>query len=108
MLQQVKRGGAQQQVLPGPLAAAPPLINQPAQHREQTGCAVNFVEDDQFVQMVGQIQLGLCEFRAVAFRLQVQINTRQGLSDFQRQRGLADLAWPEQGYRRGVLKFFGK
>ena len=97
MLQQVERGRAQQQVLGSPLATAPCLINQPAQHGEKAGRTVNLVENDQLVQVIGKIQLWLRKLGAVVLGLKVKVNAGDGSGCLQRECGFAGLARPQQG-----------
>ena len=57
--EQVDRGGAEQQEAAGPFAFAPAGVDHPAQRFEQARGAVDLVEDDQLVGVVGEVELGL-------------------------------------------------
>jgi hypothetical protein len=73
-LQQVQAGRSQQKVAAGLGAGAAGLINQAAQHRKQSRLAVCLVEDDQFVQVALQAQLGLDQLGAVTFGIEVEVD----------------------------------
>jgi hypothetical protein len=55
--------------------------------------------------LVDQVQLGLCQFGAVALELQVEVDAGDVFCSLQRQCGFAGLARPEQGYSREALDF---
>ena len=63
--EQVDRGGAQQQEPARPLAFPPAPVDRAAQRFEDAGGAVNLVEDDQLVSVVGEVELRLGQPRPV-------------------------------------------
>lgn len=66
---------------------------------------MDFVKNDQLIQVIGQIKLRLCQFGEVAFGLQVKVDAGDGLGCFERERCFANLAWPEQGNSSRMLEF---
>lgn len=57
---------------------------------------MHLVQNDELVQVVGQIEFRLSELGAVLFRFQVEVYGFAVMSDLERQRGLPRLAWSEQ------------
>jgi hypothetical protein len=49
------------------------LVNKAPQHWEKAGRAVDFVKDNQLVQMIGKVKLGLGQLGTVTLGFQVQV-----------------------------------
>ncbi len=84
------------------MAAA--LVDLPAQDRKQVRCLLDFVENDQFVGMLGQIEFRFGNLGAILAVFEIEVDGAPGLGDRQRQGGLADLARPKQADSRVAVK----
>ncbi len=91
-----------------PVPAPPAGVDQPAQAAEELRRALDLVEDDQLVLVLRQVQFRLGEFGPVGFGLQVEVDRRPRLGDFERERGLPDLPRPQQSGGRRFLEGGGK
>jgi hypothetical protein len=89
-------------------AGAARAVDLAARHGKQLRRALHFVQDQQLVAMVGQIQLGLRQPGAIGLGLEVQVQRRarggQRLAHRECQRGLARLTRPGQRHGRRFAK----
>ncbi len=98
--EQIERRGTEEQIETAAPAGAARPIDEAAQDRKQPRCAVDFVEDDEPIQAVGQVQLGLGELGAILLGFEVQVERVPLFGQRQGQRGLARLARAEEDHRR--------
>ncbi len=112
LLEKVERSEAQQQVLPCGAPGPAGAVDQPAQYRKQPRRTVDFIEYDQLVLVICKVELGLLQLGAVLLGFEVEIKRVKGLTHFQGQGGLADLARAQQrdcrGVGEGILESWGE
>ena len=103
-LDQVEGRRPEEQELPGPEARPTVVVNDAAQGGEQLGDAVDLVQDHQVGGLVPQVGVRIVEAATVGRPLQVEVGgaPRPAVSEFARQRRLADLPWTQEhrGSRR--------
>lgn len=75
---------------------------------EQSGKAVDFVEDDKLVFVAANTKFRLGKFRSVGVGFQIEIYRWPMDAHFMRQRGVADLARPQHGDGWHGVKEFGE
>ena len=82
------------------------LVDQAPEFGEKSGLPVHFVNNNQPILLLAQEQPSVGEFGLVKFLLHVEVKMVwiKTVGDFQRQGGLTDLAWPEQGDRWELMK----
>ena len=73
-----------------------PLIHQAAQHLEKAWHPLNFIENDQFVLVESEEQLGFGEFGEVGWRFEIEVKGGSVFCNGERQGGLAHLTRPEK------------
>ena len=71
-------------------------ITPETKRRALAGGAMDFVENQQPVLVIVQVQFGLQEFGAVAFRFEIQVDAPAALRNPKSKRGLAHLTRPKQ------------
>lgn len=102
--QQTQRGRAKQQIAPRARAFSPRPVDETAQGGEQARHAVHFVEDDQPVEILLEVGLGIVEAGAIARRFEVQVHGAPLLGNGMRERRLADLAGAEEAHGRRLIE----
>ena len=98
LLEQVNRGGAQDQKTSRPQAAAATAIDQAAQFAEELWCAVDLIQNDELVLELPQNEIRIDQSGPVGARFQVKVQGVAALGDLEREGGLADLSGSNQGY----------
>src|SRR5919106_1339576 len=101
LFEQVDRCRAQDENPPLAPPAPPSGVDKPSQVPEELRHALDLVEDDELVLVSRQIELRLGELGPIGFGLEIEIDRRPRLGDFERQRSLARLTRPQQRRRRG-------
>ena len=76
LLEQIDRRRAEYKESTCAPAVPPSRVDEPAQALEELRCALDFVEDDELVLVLRQVELGLGELGAVGFRLEIEIDRR--------------------------------
>ena len=96
LIEQIQRSRSQQKILTRLPSCPPVLVDQSTQRGEQAGCAVDFVENCEFFEVISQIQLGVFKFSTVLFGRKVQIKEREaaGCGSLEGKRGLSGLPGP--------------
>ena len=105
-LQEVNGRGAEQEKLSVAFAFAPPLVDQTPQRREDTWQSMDFIEDDQPICVLREVEFWLGQLCAVRRQLQVEVNRLRAKFFRQRvrERGLAHLPWAKQCHGRKLLQ----
>ena len=81
-------------------SGAAPLVDHAAQLRKESRPSLNLVEDHQVIAMRFEERGRVIELAGILGRFEVEVGRcRQGAGEFERERGLADLAWG-RGWRR--------
>ena len=93
LLQEVRRARPQQRKESRPAV----VIDQRAEHPEETGCALDLVQDDQLFTLACQVQLGIRKLVEVRARFQVQIDR----TPRSREMALASVVFPTRWAPRG-------
>lgn len=84
------------------------MIDQAPQGLKYLRRAMHFIQNDQFVFVLGEVTASVCQLRAIGRRLQIEVERRPSLSDLQGQRRLAYLPRPQQSDGWAVLNGLGK
>src|ERR1035438_4650397 len=74
------------------------LVDETAQRLEQLGHAVNLVEDDEAVLIGPQEKRRIAELLAVLAGFKIEVKCARLLGDGMRERRLANLPGPQEGY----------
>jgi hypothetical protein len=98
--QQFDRRQAQHEKASRALTVPPAGIDEPAQAPKQVRRALDFVEYDELVCMLWQVQLGFRNSGPISLGLQIQIDRRPPFGDSQRESSLADLSRTKQCHGR--------
>ena len=102
--EQVHGCGPQDQEAPRAPACPPAPVDQASQLLKQLGRAVDLVENDEAILVLGEEQVRIGELGPVGAGLQVEVEGLHLLRDRVGQGGLADLPRPDQGNRRLALQ----
>lgn len=98
--EQIDRRGTEQQESTAGSVVAPSRVDETAQVLEEIRCALYLVEDDEFVGVLRKVGLGVGEFGPIGVGLEIQVHGGALVQEAARERGLADLARPQQYDRR--------
>jgi hypothetical protein len=97
LVQQVDRGGTQQQEMTGWLTSADTLVDQSPQDLEQPWGTLDLVDHGQAASQVAKVTTGIGQLFQIGRVLQVQIDPGLGGRTGACQCGLAHLSGTEQG-----------
>ena len=104
LLEQIDRGRAQQQKPAGPFVAPAAAVDESPQRFEQGGHALDLVEHDQLIFVVGEVEGRISELLPIGDGLKIEIDARAFFRDGFGERRLPDLPRPQKGHRRKLVQ----
>jgi hypothetical protein len=84
-------------------ASTPAPVDEAAQGLEDSGCAVDLVENDEALLVPGEVLFRVGQLGAVGLLLEVEVDRGALLGEVESQGRLADLARPEQCHCRKLV-----
>jgi hypothetical protein len=101
LLHEFNGSGPQQQKLSGSFSLPAPLIDDASKRLEKLRNPVDFIQNDQFILMLMEVEFRVGQFGPVGRQFQIEINGfgAETIGHCVSQSGFANLARPDQDYR---------